>query len=397
MKVDVLRLLHEEQSRPTGRPVLRGTSVSGNAWDEYEAALGLSAAMSPEDQEALDRFISFGRTQWHSIPNRRTLDSLLLRAAPALSHLQAGAIRRDAWYHGRTLDGVLLKIVNVFSVYRLAYLAEAKARTLSDDGRGREAADLLLDLAQLGRDGLFVEGPSSPSGWYLCLDVATRQLRALILSIRLTPEDLLDVERGLEALDRSSRRFLPMEATEIQEFGFEFLEAEDLSAAVRKVWEEEYAPGAVKPRKLWDGWRFGFSDRMMVADAFDEGLAYVRRCERLEGASWSEVRHLGDLLEKEALANRNPIVSSLIRRKINAVSMRLPLARIRLLRVAAHYKATGEFLDVEDPYGGTLRRAEDACRWRIWSVGYDGVDNGGWGDWGTRYTPLIDVALLMDR
>ncbi len=57
------------------------------------------------------------------------------------------------------------------------------------------------------------------------------------------------------------------------------------------------------------------------------------------------------------------------------------LARLRLIRLAATWRATGQVPPVDDPFGDTLRWSVSAGTLRAWSVGSDGVDDGGSGDW----------------
>ena len=54
-------------------------------------------------------------------------------------------------------------------------------------------------------------------------------------------------------------------------------------------------------------------------------------------------------------------------------------AQLRLLRVAAHYGATGDVLELDDPFGTKLRvRVADGSL-RVWSVGPEGADHNGTG------------------
>ena len=50
-------------------------------------------------------------------------------------------------------------------------------------------------------------------------------------------------------------------------------------------------------------------------------------------------------------------------------------ARLRMLRAAFHEKATGERLDLPDPFGTTLRWASSPLR--VYSLGTNGTDEGG--------------------
>jgi hypothetical protein len=70
-------------------------------------------------------------------------------------------------------------------------------------------------------------------------------------------------------------------------------------------------------------------------------------------------------------------------------------AQLRLLRLAAHRKATGEVLALDDPFGTTLRHAVTPAGLKAWSVGEDGRDDGGAGDWEGRAGP--DIVLEVPR
>jgi hypothetical protein len=55
------------------------------------------------------------------------------------------------------------------------------------------------------------------------------------------------------------------------------------------------------------------------------------------------------------------------------------LARLRLLRSAAAYRATGGVLELVDPLGGKLLHKNENGKLKLWSVGTDGKDDGGAG------------------
>src|SRR5204863_21987 len=48
------------------------------------------------------------------------------------------------------------------------------------------------------------------------------------------------------------------------------------------------------------------------------------------------------------------------------------LAQVRVLRVAAHYRATGEVLELSDPFGSRIHTLKGDAGIRIWSVGNEG-------------------------
>jgi hypothetical protein len=59
------------------------------------------------------------------------------------------------------------------------------------------------------------------------------------------------------------------------------------------------------------------------------------------------------------------------------------------------YRANGDVLGLDDPFGGKLLVSKGESRLKIWSVGSDGVDDGGVGEW----TPGKgkDIVLEVER
>lgn len=53
------------------------------------------------------------------------------------------------------------------------------------------------------------------------------------------------------------------------------------------------------------------------------------------------------------------------------------LARLRLIRAAATFRATGKFPDLVDPFGAKLLHNVENGNVKIWSIGPDGKDDGG--------------------
>src|SRR6185436_5293013 len=130
---------------------------------------------------------------------------------------KSGAGRARAEYLYRNQQGEPLKDSNLVSLHMITMLAICQARFLADHGKGREAAELLLDLGQLSRD-LGFRGPYDyrwiPSG---TLDLSLDELRALVFSAALNRDDLLAVGRELEVLDGSFRVIGPLEPLDVME------------------------------------------------------------------------------------------------------------------------------------------------------------------------------------
>ena len=71
------------------------------------------------------------------------------------------------------------------------------------------------------------------------------------------------------------------------------------------------------------------------------------------------------------------------------------LAQLRLLRIAAAFLASGDLPALEDPYGRTIQSSVTDTKLKLWSVGNDGVDDSGFGEWEARKGK--DIVLEVER
>jgi hypothetical protein len=385
MKTQLVEVLREELARPVERPVLRGKATEGNAWDDYEKAF--AGVLSLNGSEALGKAVIRDPKA-----DPAAVERLLAAHAYALKDLASGAGRRRAEFLYRSPQGEPLKDFNSVSPHCIKMLAICQARFLADHGKGREAAELLLDVGQLSRD-LGFSGPYLyrwiPSG---ILDMALDELRVLVLSDALTRDDLLEVGRALEVLDGGFRVVGPLEPVDVMELGFEFLDSDDLSWALRVNARNRNFPG-VRP---WEGWKYGFSKKLMVAKAIEEAMGVATLASQAHKAPWPEFSRTWDELDKGLAESRNPVVREFVRRFtwVDVVARQVR-ARLRLLRVAAQFRATGEILDLEDPFGTRLLHQGSGSHLKVWSLGTEGVDKVGSGQWPYENGKLI--VLDVDR
>ena len=119
--------------------------------------------------------------------------------------------------------------------------------------------------------------------------------------------------------------------------------------------------------------------------------------------SWKDVLPEATRLEEEAKASKNPIVQSLVEKwggygsfvPEDRMSRKLR-AHFRLLRAASEFRATGQVPVLEDPFGDKLCQSRSGGRLKIWSIGPDGVDDGGTGEW-VRTGKDIVLELLPSQ
>ncbi|MBI3855314.1 MAG: hypothetical protein HY293_06450, partial [Planctomycetes bacterium] len=243
----------------------------------------------------------------------------------------------------------------------VARLAVCQARFLADRGRPREAVELLVDCCRFAGDLDHVED----------MEPEFRELNALIETGRLSRPDLEELGRELEILDRGfPRRGHRM-----------FLDFIALASLLIK------SGGTVTPQLVGLGadpedalWRYGFSGRLMKTDAFETTVRALRQLNEADERPWLESRVLLQRIAAELGASSNPIARTAPDEILRSdLAHRGHRAQLRLIRIAARYRATGELLDLEDPFGDKLhsRLGEDALK--VWSVGTEGKDHGGIG------------------
>lgn len=201
------------------------------------------------------------------------------------------------------------------------------------------------------------------------------ELRDLLRGGSLSVETCAHVARELEILDRSLPGDCHAMRNEAATVGASLLSmAEDGSSAEAALWEDLAGPQHT--------WRYGFSSRLMIAEAVELRADAVRRAVAAEGRAWPEQRRMLEKIDAETRDSKNPLVRLPLSGLTHLPEVQHRLrARVRLLRIAAHCKATGEVLELADPFGARLRHAQTSAGLKVWSVGRDGEDDGGKGEW----------------
>lgn len=351
----VALLMAEARSRDPARPVLYGEAVPGEAWTDYDPALVAATRLRPSIW-MLEQFLAGADV------DRAKLAELFVAQAKAIDGLQAGARRVIGAYPSTWESGFRIRRATLSESRLLVLLAACRARVLGEEGKARDARRLLLDALQFAHDlahNGFDYGFSSD-----CYRIALEELRRLVAEGRLGRDELQELETALERADSS----LPPTSVCIKNFvlmrGVDLLQEPS-----RRAFNPDLSPA--------ETWRYGFSDRIVHAEAFDWW------CEVAEGAaiddtgSWGEVRAAHARLVQETGRQKNPLALFVPRRLHAASQVREWRAQLRLLRASARVLAGGRVPDLEDPFGVRLLHSEEAGRLRIWSVGPDGTDDGG--------------------
>lgn len=360
MEARVADLAKEAEDRDRTRAVLRGVPEEGNAWDDYEKAVQTLATKKLGPLEDAPRY-------FYKRPgaDRTKVELLIVQYSAELSSLRRGAgrafARRElAWKDGkRDYFGNPLHLV--------FYLAMCQARILSETARSREGAELLLDMAQVSGDlGRNLSGNAASfsidtQGW------ALDELKDIVLSGRLETKDLLQVDRELGILDQSLPRFGDASLNDVGGLGKFYLKQEEGG---------EY-DGLTLLFTSMSSWRYGFSTRLASAEAFAEALDSMRRAADASEKRWPEARVILYSMDARLQGTKNPRLSgwSWIYVSNREVHYRLHRTKLRLLRSMTHHLATGEVLDLEDPFGDKLLSSSTNGVLSVWSVGIDGKDN----------------------
>lgn len=188
MERRVKELKEEAESRNGPRPVLRGTPVPGNAWDDYLRAI--------EPIKATPGFPGTGKFLSRSPDaDRAGIQALLTQYKSCLDWLQKGThrsewrrIRMDHDGHPRKLteDGHPL----FYRFNKLAALALCQSRFLVEEGKNHDAVELLLDLCQFGFDLRRDTSETSEACGDVSLKLAFDELGSLLLKKELSQADL---------------------------------------------------------------------------------------------------------------------------------------------------------------------------------------------------------------
>lgn len=322
--------LHREHWREP----LWGDSVREPAHPHYDAALAAQAELGDDAHDALMAVIRAGPGGLY----QTAADRELFR--PTLLLLRRGAHAVDA---GEVLTAGLdpfTRAPDLRACRRIVEAAVVEARHQLRAGRGTEAVQWTLDAATFGND--LVRGP------------LIQQIIGNALTATATVEawsagqlDALDDE-ALDVLAEGLARLDPRMATRLS------FDA-DLVMLARAFAEPEAAGLDFDDRLA--AWRYGFSPRWMVADAFHQVQRLMARIDR-RSASWT-VREA--MLEREFAAAQeslNPIVRAICPTLTGVErQMRETLAGVRRLRLRIEHARGRALPELEDPLGdGVLAR-----------------------------------------
>jgi len=351
-----------ERARSGERPVLWGEAKPGNAWDEYDRALAEFQKVSGGTKlgEILD--------PKHADKPDGALAKLPLYAT-AIAHLRAGARRSSAKKDYEWEKSAVMSSPPFMPASHVSLLTLLEARVRAKEGKPAEAAGEILDVIQFGRD-FANDGPllSHMIGASI-LGSALQEARDLSVDGTMDPASRELLERGLQNL---LAEFPGMEDALLRECIF-------MDAAFQEGASQNFAVG------------------FLYLSSARRQREWIRRAAVAGRMSWAEVLKVDREIHAEIDKTWNPFT------KMGAAtfgasggkSSRQGRVQASLLLAGVHFQRTGEVLGVDDPFGSKLLSSKSGDALKIWSVGPDGVDNGGVGGWKISDGP--DVVLDVKR
>jgi hypothetical protein len=369
-------LLKEARSRQSSRPLMRGSALAGNAWDDYETAMH-EFAQSGSVWDEIGKYPVSGSLT----PVPPSIRSYIKSKAPVLEHLRTAIRRSESRFNG-PWSGEEHQIRRTLQ-YRCISLAFAEAAVLREDRLAEDCAERLVDLAFVLRDiqdntpGDY--GVLAKIGW----DRSLEEWRELLKDQFLPKDMICRIEGQLESLDRAYPRLVPALRNNTMEFG--------LLSGGPGWYAQAHSDG-----ELPTSWRYLWSIHLTLADAFLWHDSWNRRAESCDVVPWSEAKSLLDRISASAEACSNAYA-----RGWSGAPERLVhrhhriLVRLRQLRTALRFRASEEVLALPDPFGGVLCHEIRDRTFRVWSVGANGIDDSGESD--IYNSPRDDISFEINR
>jgi hypothetical protein len=321
MQQEAAALQASWHARSHRRTPLSGTGTDDRAFLHYERAMALAQELVARDPARLQVLLRCEtvelRTQWQ----------------PVLAALHAGAQATD----------LTLPAANVFAADRgrwIAHVAVCDAQALRHAGHGRAAVQRTLDAASLGADLLRHGTLLQQVLGGAIVTIATSAAWSEAAIAELDREALDMLATGLERLDRA----LP-----------DTPDATGELLGLARSWQRPGEGGWSMPTT--SAWRFGFSARWMLADAFAAMRATARDLEQSRELAWP-ARAALLAIEQDALAESgNPLLplaaGALGAAERDARAMR---TQLRLLRMSIDLHRGRDVPPLPDPLGdGPLR------------------------------------------
>jgi hypothetical protein len=352
------------------RLIFERDPLPGNAWDDYTAANpDFPGQPSPMIAGRLGPFL-----ERKAGVDRAMVDGLLSRYSDSIDLVASGAKRREARHPGREMN------LYGYGSTDVSTLCSARARVLAEAGRTSDAIDLLTAVCVYGRDIASTRLASHGTSGIYVMTAAFRELRDLIQTRDLPTRDLLELERRLQLLDDH----FPDPSDDLRN---DLLELGKLLLREEQDDEIQHHIGGVERTRR--SWRFFYSNRLQAATAFFDADRLVRKGMEARKLPWAQEELIAQELWREREKTREPIVQSRISHLLDNQTACQARADLRLLRFVVHYLATGETLEIEDPFGTTIRSVCTEKTLLAWHRAMFGTD-----DWQPKSGPTAYTVTL---
>jgi hypothetical protein len=142
-------------------------------------------------------------------------------------------------------------------------------------------------------------------------------------------------------------------------------------------------------------WRHCFSSRLQASATFAAAESIVQRALALESQPWSVAGPGNQELSQEL--SRDPLLDHTLRHLAEPRWAALTRGSLRLLRVAAHYLATGDVPEIDDPVGGKIRSRPMGDFLLIWKRSLFGTQDWEPSDERTGYDFALKIAVTRPQ
>ncbi|HVR83216.1 MAG TPA: hypothetical protein VMU54_02825, partial [Planctomycetota bacterium] len=319
--------------------------VPGNAWDDY-LRIG-SPSMSKNLSWAMSGLLA------NANPEERK--SLIDRNAGPIELVRSGVRRESARPPVPDKPPGQNPILGHPSlpIQELVSVCVARAQLEADRGNLREALDLLVDVYLLGRDMAGARGMKVVPWGFQPMETAIREMDQL--SRKLDPAMLPDLERQLSLLDE----YFPDTSGELLDrllhLG-ELLVQEEMEDQVFLQFAEE---------RVRRHWRYFFSTRLEAATCFAAGDAFIRQALALKDVPRARAETESSALRTRLEALQDPVLTYMLG-SLDDFQARQIRTKLRMVRMAVHYRATGALAPLANDQGGPIRTRVTEESLQIW-------------------------------
>lgn len=367
-------LTAKARARRYVRPILRGQAVAGNAWDEYLLAL----------DDANRRPMTM-----IEIPEAGVIANFWALNGSLIEHLRRGAQCSDVAIPLSTETGSSRIFPTLRNWDPLWKTTTRYTRLLVAQGEYREAAQRLAELylvgCDLSRNAVSdMDGPAMEIRRH-----ALDELRILVVDRRLPGDVLLLLEKELAILDGMPPDRALIVLNDTARVGRVLL--------LEPAWEDHLFIGK-QGMPAFD-WRHAFSKRLLAIDLFKRVDDWNCRAARAVEMPWPEALRVHRAVGAELRDCGDVFFSLGLQSVAWAAWARATQAKLRLLRVAVHFRLNHEVLPLDDPFGTQLLyQGAGSGHLKVWSLGaFDRgePEHGPWAD--ANPTGEDHLVIEVDR